>query len=431
MKSYTRIYARIDLDAAVCNLRAMKAGLADGAKIIGVVKADGYGHGAAPVAHAIDPYVAGYAVATIEEARNLQLHGITKPILILGPTHPSRSYELAEYGIRPAIFAMEQAEALSEAAAKTGRGRAAIHLAVDTGMSRIGLSCDEAGACLAAEIGRLPGIWVEGIFTHFARADEADKAPAMRQWEKYREFIRLTEEKGLTVPIHHAANSAAILELSETHWDMVRAGISIYGMYPSDEGKRTGVKLCPVMSLHSFVTYVKEIPAGTEVSYGGTFKAERTTRVATIPIGYGDGYPRNLSGKGSVLIRGQRAPILGRVCMDQLMVDVTDIQDVRIDDPVTLVGCDGREQITVEELARLGGGFHYEIVCDIGRRVPRVYVRDGRVVGTKDYFEDRYEDFLSGCEAAPDPHRMGPENVTGREQTRQDGIGTRQAESET
>lgn len=396
MKPYTRVYAEIDLDAVVHNMQAMQAGLAAGAKMIGVVKTDGYGHGAAPVAHAIDAYVAGYAVAAIEEARNLQLHGITKPILILGATHPSRSRELAEYGIRPAIFTMEQAEALSEAALELNRGRAAVHLAVDTGMSRIGLSCDEAGACLAAEIGRLPGIWVEGIFTHFARADEADKAPAMRQWEKYREFIRLTEEKGLTVPIHHAANSAAIIELGGTHWDMVRAGISIYGMYPSDEVERTEVKLWPVMSLHSFVTYVKEIPAGTEVSYGGTFKAERATKVATVPIGYGDGYPRNLSGKGSVLIRGQRAPILGRVCMDQLMADVTDIPGVRVDDPVTLIGRDGEERITVEELARAGGGFHYEIVCDIGRRVPRVYMRDGRVVGTKDYFEDRYEDFLSG-----------------------------------
>ena len=308
MKPYTRVYAEIDLDAVVHNMQAMQAGLAAGAKMIGVVKTDGYGHGAAPVAHAIDAYVAGYAVAAIEEARNLQLHGITKPILILGATHPSRSRELAEYGIRPAIFTMEQAEALSEAALELNRGRAAVHLAVDTGMSRIGLSCDEAGACMAAEIGRLPGIWVEGIFTHFARADEADKAPAMRQWEKYREFIRLTEEKGLTVPIHHAANSAAIIELGGTHWDMVRAGISIYGMYPSDEVERTEVKLWPVMSLHSFVTYVKEIPAGTEVSYGGTFKAERVTKVATVPIGYGDGYPRNLSGKGSVLIRGQRAP---------------------------------------------------------------------------------------------------------------------------
>ncbi len=446
MKEYTRVYARIDLDAVVRNMQAMQVGLTGGAQMIGVVKTDGYGHGAVPVAQVIGPYVAGYAVATIEEARNLQLHGIKKPILILGATHPSRSRELVQYGIRPTIFTMEQAEALSEAAAEMNREReetataartnlvqenvetrvqsrqkpeetealaqpagqgkgtdgsadlpvsAYIHLAVDTGMSRIGLPCDEEGARLAAAIGRLPGIRVEGIFTHFARADELDKSFAIRQWEKYQHFIEMTEAEGLTVPIRHVANSAAIIELGQTHRDMVRAGISIYGMYPSDEVSQAEVKLSPVMSLHSFVTYVKDIPAGTEVSYGGTFKAERTTKVATVPVGYGDGYPRNLSGKGCVLIRGKRAPILGRVCMDQFMVDVTDIPGVCADDPVTLIGCDGEEQITVEELARTGGGFHYEIVCDIGKRVPRVYVRDGRVVGTKDYFTDRYEDFAA------------------------------------
>ncbi len=408
MEEYTRVFARIDLDAAIHNMQAMRASLKDGARMIGVVKTDGYGHGAVPVAQAIDPYVAGYAVATIEEARNLQLHGIKKPILILGVTHPSHSRELVQYGIRPTIFTMEQAEALSEAVMELNRERgeaaagsadlpvcAYIHLAVDTGMSRIGLPCDEEGASLAAAIARLPGISVEGIFTHFARADETDKASAMRQWEKYQRFIEMTEAEGLTVPIHHVANSAAIIELGETHWDMVRAGISIYGMYPSDEVAQTEVKLSPVMSLHSFVTYVKDIPVGTEVSYGGTFKAEHTTKVATVPVGYGDGYPRNLSGKGCVLIRGKRAPILGRVCMDQFMVDVTDIPGVCVDDPVTLIGRDGEERITVEELARTGGGFHYEIVCDIGKRVPRVYVRDGRIVGTKDYFTDVYEDFIA------------------------------------
>ncbi len=415
MKQYTRVCARIDLDAVIHNMQAMQANLADGVQMIGVVKTDGYGHGAVPVAQAIDPYVAGYAVATIEEARNLQLHRIQKPILILGVTHPCYSRELVELGIRPTVFTMEQARALSEAVTELNRERrkadvsaeagaertetmeplrACIHLAVDTGMSRIGLPCDEDGARLAAAIGRLPGIYVEGIFTHFARADETDKSSAVRQWERYRHFVELTEAEGLTVPFHHAANSAAIIELDRTHWDMVRAGISIYGMYPSDEVGQEKVKLEPAMSLHSFVTYVKTIPAGTEVSYGGTFKAERTTKIATVPVGYGDGYPRNLSGKGCVLIRGHRAPILGRVCMDQFMVDVTDIPDVRVDDPVTLIGRDGGEQITVEELARTGGGFHYEIICDIGKRVPRVYVRDGRVVGTKDYFTDIYEDFI-------------------------------------
>ncbi len=425
-KAYTRVYARIDLDAVEENMKAMQAVLAGGACMIGVVKADGYGHGAVPVAKTIDPYVAGYATATIEEARNLQKHGITKPILILGATHPSRSLELAEHGIRPAIFTMEQALAMSKAAAalfsKAGAGengisgakapsarsvrpgapspwpvcpagRVPVHLAVDTGMSRIGMSCDENGAKLAAAVAGLPGIFVEGIFTHFARADEADGSAALRQWERYRHFLEAVRAEGVTVPVRHIANSAGIIGLPGTHCDMVRAGISIYGMYPSDEVERDRVRLRPVLSLHSFVTYVKEIPIGAEVSYGGTFKAEKPVKVATVPVGYGDGYPRNLSGKGSVLIRGRRAPVLGRVCMDQLMADVTDIPDVRVDDPVTLIGRDGEACVTVEELARIGGGFHYEIVCDIGKRVPRVYVRGGRVVGTKDYFDDRYEDF--------------------------------------
>ncbi len=393
MERYTRVYAKIDLDAAEWNMREMRANLTEGAGIIAVVKTDGYGHGAAPIAKAVDPYAAGYAVATVEEARNLQCHGITKPVLILGAVHPGCSRELVRYGIRPSVFTLRQAEALSEAARALGK-TAEFHLAVDTGMSRIGVSCDAAGADLAARIAGLPGLHLEGVFTHFAQADEADKTPARRQLGRYREFLAMLAARGISVPIRHISNSAGILELPEAHFDMVRAGISLYGLYPSDEAARDRVRLRPVLSLRSFVTYVKEIPEGAKVSYGGTFTAKHPMRIATIPVGYGDGYPRNLSGKGCVLIRGKRAPILGRVCMDQFMADVTDIPGVQEDDPVTLIGEDGGERIPVEELAETGGGFHYEIVCDIGKRVPRVYVRGGQVLGTKDYFNDVYEDFL-------------------------------------
>lgn len=392
MNKYTRVYAEIDLDAVVFNMESMRRNIAPETGMIGVVKADGYGHGAVPIAYAIDPYVAGYAVATVDEALILRNHGIEKPILILGVTHKSRYEDLLEGDIRPAVFTMEQACPLSDLAVSKGT-RAKIHLALDTGMSRIGLEADEGGADLAAQIAALAGIEVEGLFTHFAKADEADKAAARRQMEDYCHFVKLLEERGVEIPVKHCSNSAGIIDLPEANMDLVRAGISIYGMYPSDEVDQGQVALKPAMALKSFITYIKPLKAGRAVSYGGTFVAERPMRVATIPVGYGDGYPRNLSGKGYVLIRGKKAPILGRVCMDQFMVDVTGIPDASVEDEVTLIGRDGGEEILVEDLARLSGGFHYEIVCDIGKRVPRVYMRLGEPIGSKDYFDDIYHGF--------------------------------------
>lgn len=393
MNSYSRVYASIDLDAVESNMRAMKDSLPPSASMIGVVKTDGYGHGAVPVARAIDPYVKGYAVATIDEAIILRRHGIQKMILVLGVTHESHFEDLVRYDIRPAMFRYEEAGKLSETAVKNG-ARANIHLAVDTGMSRIGMTPDEVSADEAARISRLPGICIEGMFTHFARADEADKAFYEAQYKKYREFCEMLCSRGVDIPIRHCSNSAGIVEgLDSNGLDMVRAGISIYGLYPSDEVARDRVKLVPAMELKSFITYIKTIGPGTAVSYGGTFVADRPMRVATIPVGYGDGYLRSLSNKGAVLIRGKRAEILGRICMDQFMADVTDIPEAEEGDQVTLIGRDGEECITVEELAALSGGFHYEIICQIGKRVPRVYLRDGKAIGKKDYFNDIYEGF--------------------------------------
>lgn len=393
MNTYTRVYAPIDLDAVVFNMEAMKRCLAPGTGIIGVLKTDGYGHGAVPLAKVMDPYVQGYAVAAIEEGLILRRHGITKPVLVLGVTHKSRNEELIASQIRPSVFTMEQAVPLSEQAVRMGR-KAKIHLAVDTGMNRIGMYPDEAGADLAAAIGALPGIEIEGLFTHFARADETDKESTRLQLERYLHFVELLRQRGLKIPVKHCSNSAGIIDLPQTHLDAVRAGISIYGLYPSDEVDRPQVPLKPVMSLKSFITYVKIIAPGSEVSYGGTFCAEKPMRVATVSAGYGDGYPRGLSNKGCVLVCGRRAPILGRICMDQFMVDVTEIPEAGIDTEVTLIGRDGDEEITVEELAALSGGFHYELICDLGKRVPRVYYKDGKIVGTKDYFDDCYHDFL-------------------------------------
>ncbi len=393
MRPYSRVYATVNLDAVVSNMKAMREALPASAGIMGVVKADGYGHGAVPVAWAMDPYVEGYAVSNIDEGISLRHHGIQKPILILGVTHRQRFEELLQYRITPAMFRFKEAQELSGLAEKKGI-RAKIHLALDTGMSRIGMSPDRNSAEEAARMAGLPGIEIEGLFTHFARADEADKSFYQEQYDKYQSFLGYLKEYGVNIPVRHCSNSAGIVEdLDSNHMDMVRAGICIYGLYPSDEVDRSRIRLTPVMEIKSFITYIKEIGPGTPVSYGGTFISDKTMRVATIPTGYADGYNRALSNKGSVLICGKRARILGRICMDQFMVDVTDIPEAKEDDEVTLIGKDGTEEITVEEMAACSGGFHYEIICDIGKRVPRVYIKDGAITGTKDYFDDRYEGF--------------------------------------
>ena len=393
MRPYSRVYATVNLDAVASNMRSMRDNLPASTLIMGSVKADGYGHGSVPVAKTIEPYVFGYAVATIDEGIILRRHGINKTILILGVTHESRYEDLLRYDIRTAMFQYEKAKKLSDLALKQGK-KAVVHLALDTGMSRIGMKADREHAKEAAAIATLEGIEVEGLFTHFARADETDKSAYEEQYRRYKEFLGYLKELGVKIPIRHCSNSAGIVEsLESNHMDMVRAGIAIYGMYPSDEVDHNSVKLTPAMEIKSCITYIKEIEAGTAVSYGGTFVADHTMKVATIPVGYGDGYVRSLSGKGDVLIHGKRAAILGRICMDQFMVDVTDIPDVQEDDEVTLLGSDGAECITMEELAEKSGGFHYEMICDIGKRIPRVYLKDGKVVGTKDYFDDVFKGF--------------------------------------
>lgn len=393
MRPYNRVYATVDLDAVVSNMKSMREALPASTGIMGVVKADGYGHGAVPVARAMDPYVEGYAVSNIDEGISLRRHGIKKPILILGVTHSQRFEDLLRYDIQPAMFRLKEAKELSELAAEQGK-KAKIHLALDTGMSRIGMQPDRESAKEAAQMAALYGIELEGLFTHFARADEADKSFYQTQFERYQEFLSYLKEYGVTIPVCHCSNSAGIVEnLDSNQMDMVRAGICIYGLYPSDEVDRNRVKLTPAMEIKSFITYIKEIAPGTPVSYGSTFVSEHAMRVATIPTGYADGYSRGLSNRGSVLIRGKRAKILGRICMDQFMVDVTDIPEAEEDDEVTLIGKDGEDEITVEEMAACFGGFHYEIICDIGKRVPRVYIQNGRIAGTKDYFNDVYEGF--------------------------------------
>ena len=256
-------------------------------------------------------------------------------------------------------------------------------------MGRIGITPDEEGLEFVRFLMGHPELEVEGIFTHFAKSDEEDKTSANHQLALFQNFIdRIQTELGLTIPVKHCSNSAAILEMPQANMDMVRAGITTYGLYPSEEVRKDIVPLRAAMSLYSHIVYCKTIHAGQSVSYGGLFTAQKDTRVATIPVGYGDGYPRSLSGKGYVLIRGKKAPILGRVCMDQFMVDISEIPGVMEGDKVTLLGVDGTERITAEELGELSGRFNYEFVCDLGKRIPRVYRQHGEITEVKDYFEN-------------------------------------------
>ena len=373
--SKKRVVAEVSLDAIENNIKNMEGLIKPGTKILAVIKADGYGHGALQIAVRLEQidHVFGYATATAEEAFKLRNGGIKKPILVLGYTLPDNYEEMIRLSIRPAVFKEETAGQLSEAARAVGK-RCKIHIKVDTGMSRIGLPCNENGVKAALKIASYDMLDTEGIFTHFARADEDDKSSANSQFSNFVDFTDKCRAGGLEPDFLHCSNSAAILTMPEANLDLVRAGITMYGLSPSGREVTEPIKLEPAMSLKSSIVYIKELPAGREISYGGIYKTEKKTRVATIPVGYADGYPRSLSYKGYVLIRGKRAPILGRVCMDQFMVDVTDIPEAREYDEVVLLGNCGGNSITAEELGELSGRFNYELVCDISDRVPRKYV---------------------------------------------------------
>ena len=377
-------YVQIDLDAIRDNLRAVRA--KTGTNVMAVVKADAYGHGAVQVARHLEQDCSFFGVSSVAEAMELRQAGLKKPILILGHTPVEGFSRAVELEIRIAIFKLEDARELSRIAQFRGI-TAHIHLAVDTGMSRIGFQATEEDADLCAEIARLPGLHIEGLFSHFATADCADLSRSEEQAKLFDAFSDMLAQRGVTVPIRHMNNSAGLMNFS-AQYDMVRSGIVTYGLYPSDEVNPGLLPLKPALSWYSRISHIKTLPAGRSISYGGTHVTDRPTRVATVTVGYADGYFRSLSGRFYVLIRGKRAPILGRVCMDQMMVDVTDIPDVSLSDRVTLVGTDGDESITVEQIAAVAGSFNYEFICSIGRRVPRVYYRDGALVRSVHYLLD-------------------------------------------
>lgn len=387
MKTYSRVYARIDLDAIAYNMEQMKRNLDSKTKIMAVIKADGYGHGALQIAQMLNDvdYIWGFAVATLDEAVVLRTEGIRKPILVLGCVFPDQYMEMLKNDIRMNVYTVEMAEEISQMAAREGM-TAYMHIKLDTGMARLGFDISETSVDSIVRISQMQNVCMEGIFTHFAKADETDKAFTQKQIKDFGWLVKQLKEKKVLFQYEHCANSAAIIDVKEANFDLVRAGISTYGLYPSEEVMKENVRLKPALVLKSHVAFVKEIEAGTPISYGGTFIAKEKMKIATIPVGYADGYPRNLSNIGYVLIRGKKAPIVGRVCMDQFMVDVTHIEGVSFGDVVTLIGADGNETITVEDLSALSGRFNYEFICDLGKRIPRVYVKNGKVSEQVDYF---------------------------------------------
>lgn len=377
-------YVAVDLDAICHNLQAVAA--RTGAAVCGVIKADAYGHGAVAVAKAIAPYCRFFGVSCLEEALELQKAGLALPILILSHADRADYPILVANGIRPAIFSWEDGVAFSQEAQRQGV-IAPFHFAVDTGMHRIGLPANETSVVLCAKIAALPNLEAEGIFSHFATADEGDLSKTRRQQQLFDTFCKNLENQGVSVKYRHLNNSAASVRL-EDHYDMVRAGIVVYGHAPSEEMDVSDMDIRPALSWYSKISCIKQLEAGCEVSYGGTFVTSRSTLVATLPVGYGHGYHRALSNRFYVLIRGKRAPILGRVCMDQMMVDVTDIPGVTEEDIAVLIGRSGEEVITVEEISREAGSFNYEFLCNIARRVPRLYYRNGQLVEKRNYLLD-------------------------------------------
>jgi alanine racemase len=378
------IWAEIDLNAIAHNVRELRRRTDPRAKVMAVVKANGYGHGAVEVARtAIASGAEWLGVARLSEAIALREAGFSAPILVFGYTPPADAGRLLDFDLRQSVYSLDAARAYSEAAARTRRIR--VHLKVDTGMGRLGMvpaalsgqdprhAVGDAFIREATAIARLPGISAEGIFTHFAAADSADLSSAQRQLTLFMEVISALKSSGLEFELRHSANSAAVIAIPESHLDLVRPGIALYGLKPSEEIDLTGISLKPAMALKTRIIHLKAVPAGTAISYGMTYRTPRATVIATVPAGYADGYRRLFSSRGSMLVHGRRVPVVGRVCMDLTMLDVGAVPEARIEDQVVIFGRQGGEFISADDLACDLGTINYEIVCDLASRVPRVY----------------------------------------------------------
>lgn len=382
MTDYKRIKADIDLDALRYNITELKKCVKDNVKVLAVIKADGYGHGACPIAKYIGDLVEYFGVATIDEAIELRNYGIKHNILILGYVPSYDFLKLLNYNVTQTVYDLEEAKKLSEIAIKYGK-KASVHIKVDTGMSRIGIMPNQEGLKVALEINKLEGLQVEGIFSHYAKADEEDKSSAVMQYNTFKEFLDLLEANNMSFAIKHIANSAGTMEMND-EFDMIRLGIAMYGLYPSEEVKKD-IILRPVMTFKAHISHVKTILEGTGVSYGWNYFANGEKIIATVTAGYADGYPRAQTNVGRVIINGEYAPIIGNVCMDQFMIDVTNVPNVKVGDEVILFGSDNGLFISVEEVAGPANSFNYELVCNVSRRVPRVYYLEGQQVCAINY----------------------------------------------
>ena len=374
MAEFYRSFARINLNAIDHNLSEIQKLLKENVKTLAVVKADAYGHGLVPVSKHIESKVDYFAVATVEDALKLRENGIRKPIIILSYTSPLQYEEILSNDITVTIYDTQEAKLLSETAAKNGT-TAKVHIPVDTGMGRIGLTPDEEGAKAVSEIYAMNGIFLEGLFSHYAMADYEDKTEALKQTALFDSFIDMLEKKGIDIPIKHISNSAGTMELPKKY-DMCRVGIALYGLYPSEEMDKENVKLQPAMEVFSHIVHLKAVKKGTKIGYGHIYEAPSERRIATISIGYADGFKRCLTGVGYVLINGKKAPIVGKICMDQFMADVTDIPDLKVGDEVIVLGKSSGEELSAEKLGSMCHSFNYEIICSFMPRVKRIYVNE-------------------------------------------------------
>lgn len=377
-ESYYRCVAKINLSAIEHNLFEIKKCINENVKTLAVIKADSYGHGSVPVSKAIEKNVDYFGVTSIDEAIEVRLQGIKKPVLSLSYIPPRRYGDVIKYDVTATIFSYDDAVILNETAASLGQ-KAKIHIAVDTGMGRIGLSPDDTGADIAKEISKLPNIFIEGLFSHYACADSANKQDADSQTALFDKFIELLHKRNIDPPIKHICNSAGTMEFHK-QYDMCRVGVVLYGLFPSDEVDTNKLNLIPAMEIISHVVHVKSVPAGFKIGYGHIYEAPSERKIATVSIGYADGYSRSCTGKGYVLIKGKKAPVVGKVCMDQIMVDVTDIDNVHVGERAVIMGVSCGSSITAEELGEMSNSFNYEVICNFTKRVARLYYKDGKLV---------------------------------------------------
>lgn len=378
------VWAEVDLDRLAHNMREIRR-ISKSKEIIAVIKADGYGHGALDIAPTLlENGATRIAVAVLNEAVELRRGGIKAPIMVLGFTPPSLVDMLLRYDIEQTIYSYDLAREISNLARKKNK-LAKIHIALDTGMGRIGFLPNEKSLEEVYKISKLPNIIIEGLYSHFSSADERDKSYTEIQLKRYKDFYDKLIKMGVNIKIRHIANSAAIIDMPESHFDAVRPGIILYGYYPSQEVLKDKLNLKPVMSLKTNIVHIKNLPAGEYISYGRKFQTSRESIIATLPVGYADGYTRLLFEKAKVIIKGSFAPVIGRICMDQCMVDITDIKDVKLGDEVILMGEQGDLKFTAEDIGNLLGTINYEITCMISKRVPRVYIKGGKVVKIRNY----------------------------------------------